>query len=161
MVHIETCIDKPCDRILRIGVVGYSDESKITDLSTAKRLVANGLFGAQNELQRMYGRCDEFAIVSGLTNLGIPKLAYEYCSHKHLKLEFVQSVGIACAKATHYPRFPVDDEYIIGEEWGDESQFFIDYIDCLVRVGGGTQSHKEVEMFKTKYPNKILIEFDL
>ena len=42
---------------------------------------------------------------------------------------------------------------------GDESVRFIEYIDCLVRVGGGKQSMKETEMAKDN--GLDVFEYDL
>jgi hypothetical protein len=47
--------------------------------------------------------------------------------------------------------FPVDQRWIVGDRFGDESQVFVDYIDALIRVGGGTQSRAEVELFRRRF----------
>ncbi len=79
-----------------------------------------------------------FEVVSGWTNLGIPKQAYE----EAVKRKWF-TVGIACKKAYEFPRFPVDRIVVVGENWGDESPTFLNSIDVLVRVGGGKQSLNE------------------
>lgn len=89
-----------------------------------------------------------------MTNIGIPALAYQEAIKRNWK-----TIGIACTKASEYDLFPVDKKIIIGNEWGDESETFIDSIDILIRIGGGKQSLKETEIFKTL--NKLVIEFDL
>ena len=63
-----------------------------------------------------------------------------------------KTIGIAPSRAKKVKRgvFNVDKEIIVGTNFGDESQTFIDYIDVLVRIGGGKQSREEVEMFKKK-----------
>jgi len=34
----------------------------------------------------------------------------------------------------------VDEEYIEGENWGDESEKFLSMLDRMVKIGGGNQS---------------------
>lgn len=85
------------------------------------------------------------SIVSGLTLTGVPKLAYEYAN-----LKSYQTVGISANRSLNTKIFPCDKIYIFGNNYGDESEYFIEYIDVLIRVGGGKQSLREVEMFKKK-----------
>jgi len=86
-------------------------------------------------------------IVSGLTNIGIPKISYESAVQNNWL-----TVGISAKMALQSGCgiFPCDKEIIVGMNFGDESNFFINYIDVLIRVGGGKQSHKEVGLFKDK-----------
>jgi len=53
---------------LKIGVVGYSD--KKFDKKEALELIRKGL-------DELVGRRKEIVVVSGLTNLGIPAIAYK------------------------------------------------------------------------------------
>lgn len=127
---------------LKIGVVGYSrpniDEIQVHDLlqTAFKKFI----------LQAGVGRM-QIEVVSGLTNVGVPKIAYELATQWKIK-----SVGISAREALQAECgvFPVMKRMIIGQHFGDESDFFIRYIDCLARIGGGRQSLKEVEMFKEK-----------
>jgi hypothetical protein len=133
---------KPQHKKLKIGVVGYSrsniDEQLARNLLQAcfKKFI----------LQASVGRL-QVEIVSGLTNAGIPKVAYEIAAQWQLK-----TVGISAREALQAGSgvFPVMKQMIIGQHFGDESTAFIKYIDCLARVGGGKQSLREVEMFKEK-----------
>lgn len=134
---------------MRIGIVGYS--SGKFDEEKAKILLQIGF-----DYLETISEFDELEVVSGLTNVGIPGLAYEIAASMG-----VRTVGIACSKAGEYPCFPVDEEIIVGSEWGDESETFIDYIDCLIRVGGGEQSLKEVSSFRKKKPQAPIIEMEL
>lgn len=115
---------------MRVGVVGYSAQK--FDVEKAKRIIKS-IF---DELQKQYG--NDITIVSGLTAMGIPLLAYEEARRRGWK-----TIGIACRKAYDYERFPVDEEIIVGENWGDESETFLQSIDILVRIGGGRQSESE------------------
>jgi len=127
---------------LKIGVVGYSrsniDEQLARNLLQAcfKKFI----------LQASVGRL-QVEIVSGLTNAGIPKVAYEIAAQWQLK-----TVGISARESfqAECGVFPAMKQMIIGQNYGDESAAFIKYIDCLARVGGGKQSLREVEMFKEK-----------
>lgn len=152
-----------CDRPLRIGVVGYSDETKIRDrlksFSCVEAILTTSLLTMESMLESRNGSCNSFQMVSGLTNLGVPKIAYSLSKKgSHNKEIFTKTVGFACAKAKDFPQFPVDEKHIIGTEWGDESSAFLDYIDGLIRIGDGEQSIKECHDFKLKYPTKPIIE---
>ncbi|WP_126992224.1 hypothetical protein [Thermosipho globiformans] len=132
--------------MVKIGVVGYS--AKKFDINKAKKII-NEVFDL---MESKFG--NQIIIVSGLTALGIPLLAYQEAIKRGWK-----TIGIACKKAEKFEQFPVDKKIIIGEEWGDESETFISMIDVLIRIGGGEQSFKETEMAKNK---KIpVFEYDL
>jgi hypothetical protein len=125
------------EKKMNVGVIGYSAQK--FDEVLAKKLILEGL----NKIGIENISC----IVSGLTNIGIPKIAYEIATE--LKLE---TIGIACKLANDYDLFPVDKEIIVGDNWGDESETFLNYIDCLIKVGGGKQSEEEYKKFnKTKF----------
>jgi hypothetical protein len=160
--RVDTIPGNICKEPLRIGIVGYSDDSKISDKEWAIANISWALGKAKEELQYKFGHCDKFILVSGLTDTGIPGMAYHLTQNgKHNKSTYVKTVGYACSKAKDFTQFPVDEKHIIGNNWGDESQEFLSNIDCLVRVGGGKQSLEEVKLFKEKYPEKPLIEFSL
>lgn len=128
---------------LRIGVVGYSgrrfDEAVARE--TLRRLLAEQIENRELEVKAV-------EVVSGLTNLGIPKIAYELAVEMGMK-----TVGISASRALTASSgvFPVDKQIIVGRHYGDESQEFISYIDVLLRIGGGEQSSKEVEMFRERF----------
>lgn len=122
---------------LKIGIVGYSGQK--FDESTAKRLLEKGIATAIDSCNNV----TSVEIVSGLTNLGIPAIAYAIAKENELR-----TAGIACEKARNYDCFPVDREVIVGSEWGDESDTFLSDVDVIVRVGGGVQSLREVETFR-------------
>jgi hypothetical protein len=117
---------------MRVGVVGYSSQK--FDERVGRMMVAVALNARYVESQ------GDLIIVSGYTNLGIPKLAYEYAK----KLGY-KTMGIACSKAVEYECFPCDRVHIVGDNWGDESKAFLASIDVLVRIGGGAQSKKECQ----------------
>jgi len=77
-------------------------------------------------------------IVSGLTALGIPLLAYKYAESRGWK-----TMGIACSKAGDYECYACDRIHIVGDNWGDETSAFLASIDVLIRIGGGKQSLEE------------------
>ena len=128
-----------------IGVVGYSAMKFDEDMAIL--LLAQGL----DLLTKGHEKVE---IVSGLTDLGIPSLAYHIAKDRAYR-----TVGIACKKAFENDLFPVDDQIIVGEEWGDESETFLDYIDALVRIGGGEQSIDETKKAKDK--GLPVYEYDL
>jgi len=125
---------------MRIGVVGFSqphfdqEKSRILLEESMKNFVGES---AENTIE----------VVSGLTNIGIPKISYEIAVDNNWK-----TIGISARRAlkAHCGIFPCDKHSIVGNNFGDESEYFVDYIDVLIRIGGGKQSRKEVELFKDK-----------
>jgi len=127
--------------LMKIGIVGHSSDkideelgSKLLDQMISKVASVNTISA-------------DIEIVTGLTNIGVPKLAYKIADKRnYLK------VGISAQQAYEVKCgvYPVDKEIIVGQKFGDESTAFIDYIDYLVRVGGGNQSANEVKLFKSK-----------
>ena len=133
--------------MINIGVVGYSDKKFDTDIAKALLVIALDIVEKDHE-------DDEYMLVSGLTDLGIPGLAYEMASKRGYK-----TMGVACEKAKDYDCYDVDEEIIEGKEWGDESKTFLSKLDVLIRIGGGDQSMEEVATAKgMKIP---VYEYDL
>lgn len=132
---------------LYVGVVGYS--ATRFDKLEGRYLVKK----AFDELEKQFGS-NEIVIVSGYTDLGIPSLAY----HEAFKRGW-KTVGVACEKAINYKCFKCDQVIIVGKRWGDESQTFLDKISVLVKIGGGKQSIRELEMARNM--NKIIFEYEL
>lgn len=85
-------------------------------------------------------------IVSGYTNTGVPKIAYELAD----QFGFV-TVGFSAQQALTVDCgvYPVQKVMLKGKYFGDESEDFVRYIDALIRVGGGPQSRHETALFKT------------
>lgn len=128
---------------LMVGVIGYSQG----DFDTTKAYeIVSKVFDSFGD--------KTVVIVSGLTALGIPLIAYQNATERGW-----ETMGIACSKANEYDCWPVDKAIIVGSEWGDESPTFLKTIDCLLKFGGGEQSATEFETFKNEYPEKIAYEF--
>ena len=132
---------------IKIGVTGYADQK--FDASEAVKI-----------LRETYDLIDgrypgkSKTIVSGLTNIGVPALAY-----REAVLRGWRTVGIACSKAKDYDCFPVDEEIIVGQEWGDESPTFIKSVDVFIRIGGGEQAIGETAEFRKS--GRPVFEYDL
>lgn len=135
--------------MLKIGVVGYSSGKFDSDL--AQILVGTGL----DYLVRNSSSI-QFDLVSGLTNTGIPAMAYRVALARGWR-----TTGIACSLAHDFECFDVDEEIIVGDQWGDESSTFLNHVDCLLRVGGGDQSHAEVAAFRQLKPYAMVLELEL
>ena len=133
---------------LRIGVVGYSPPTQF-DENKARRAL-NRIF------DRIAGNADgkDIAVVSGLTDVGVPSIAYHTAKERGWR-----TVGVACSKASEHKCFPVDEQIIVGDDWGDESETFLGKCDILIRVGGGKQSHTEATAFKAQ--GGTVYEFNL
>jgi hypothetical protein len=119
---------------IRVGIAGFS--ASCFNYEKAKLLVSKVF----DNLQEKYLN-KKIIIVSGYTNCGIPAIAYAEATRRGLF-----TIGIACEKVYENDLFPVDDFTIVGKEWGDESQTFIDSIDVFIRIGGGPQSRSEEQM---------------
>ena len=133
---------------IKIGVVGYCPPTKF-DENEAERMINE----AYDAVQQVHPDKKKI-VVSGLTNVGVPALAYRAAVQRGWSTK-----GIACSKASEYPLFPVDEKVIIGHEWGDESHEFVNGIDILIRVGGGKQSLKEAaDVWMQRKP---VLEYDL
>jgi len=122
-----------------VGVVGYTDDWGVWsfDRNRARDLLRAelGKIAADHP-----GRTVE--VVSGLTDMGVPKIAYEVAAELGMIC-----VGFASWKAQENPQVHVDKVILEGAGWGDESEAFLDYIDRLVKVGGGPQSEAEFKAF--------------
>ncbi|MBI2045070.1 hypothetical protein HYT23_03355 [Candidatus Pacearchaeota archaeon] len=136
---------------LRVGVVGYCPPSRFDEGEARIRIRE-----AYDKIMADFPDI-EIIIVSGLTNAGVLKLAYEEAKIRNWK-----TAGVACKKAYNLRDnwFPVDESpIVIGENWGDESPAFLRNIEALVRVGGGKQSFREAEEMKNR--KAYVIEYDL
>jgi len=133
--------------MLSVGVVGYSGGKFNEDV--AKALMAIAL-----DVVEEHNPSDKYELVSGLTDMGIPAIAYRMAEKREWKL-----VGIACSKADEYDCYDVDETIIEGDDWGQESKIFLDRLDVLIRIGGGKQSIEETE--KAKKKGIPVYEYDL
>ena len=130
----------------KIGIVGYS--GRPFNKKTARNLLLKHI----RFLEKKYG-AKNLEIVSGYTNIGIPKIAYEIADEMG-----ITTVGLSAKEALSVDcgLYPVDKIMVVGERFGDESATFIDYIDIMIRVGGGDQSMQEVKHFKEKVKDRKL-----
>jgi hypothetical protein len=128
--------------VLRIGVVGFSQRH--FDQEAARDHLRRRITPLVADAARDGSAIE---IVSGLTNQGVPALAYELARELG-----VTTVGISAKQALRASAgvFPVDRRILVGKRYGDESAVFIASIDTLVRIGGGPQSRREVELFRAK-----------
>jgi len=123
---------------LKIGVVGFSSNQfnhKEASLKLKKLL---------DHIVRNHGK-EGLVLVSGYTNSGVPKIAYDWAVELGM-----ETVGFSAKQALTVDSgvYPVDKVILVGEKFGEESQSFVEYIDILIRIGGGNQSRHEVELFK-------------
>lgn len=121
----------------RIGVVGHSPV--YFNRQEAQKLLESQIVQAVKQAPKDH----KISIVSGLTNFGIPAVAYKVAEEKGY-----HTVGYACSQAEDFACFPVDKKHIIGDNWGDESEEFLSNIDVLIRIGGGKQSKEEIKKAK-------------
>src|SRR5689334_10511841 len=124
---------------IRIGVVGFS--RRHFDHAEANARLRECIAAV---LARANVGPDDAELVSGLTNQGVPKLAYELARELGMR-----TVGVSAKQAlrARAGMFPVDERVIVGERYGDESDALFQRIDVLIRIGGGPQSRRETEQF--------------
>ena len=132
----------------KVGVVGYSDD-KVFNQDIAKALLAIAL----DIVEEDFGD-KEYSLVSGCSNMGVHKLAYELADKREW-----ETVCFSAEEVKQYDCYDTDKEIYFGEKFGDESEEFIKYIDCLVRIGAGKQSLDETEM--AKEADVPVYEYDL
>ena len=118
----------------RVGVVGYCPPTKF-DENEARRMINE----AYDDVV-VYSGLAPVAIVSGLTNVGVLAIAYEEAVKRGWR-----TVGIACGRAMEHELFPVDEQLVVGDNWGDESSSFTSILDAMIRIGTGKQSIRETE----------------
>lgn len=131
-----------------VGAVGYCPPTRF-DEDEARRLIK--LAYDSIEQQEIEGQP---VLVSGLTNVGVLKIAYEEASLRHWP-----TIGVACKKALEHPLYPVTAQIIVGEQWGDESSVFVEMLDAIICIGNGKQSRTESALVKAQ--GKPAFEFDL
>jgi orotate phosphoribosyltransferase-like protein len=137
---------------IKIGVVGFSRNQFDKTAATQKlKAIILRLTQAKDP--------QSFELVSGYTASGVPKIAYLIADELG-----IETVGFSANQALKVKNgvYPVKKVILIGEKFGDESQKFVEYIDILVRIGGGKQSREEVALFQKLHEGKdltrILIE---
>ncbi len=127
--------------MIRVGVVGYSGQ-KFNKIK-AWELLKEGFEQIKSDNHQ-----NKLMIISGLTDMGIPSLAYYIARQNDWNVG-----GIAPEVALKHKWFPMSndgDELVIsGVDWGDETPKFLDSIDVLLRVGGGVQA-----LYETQLANK-------
>lgn len=136
---------------LYVGVVGYSSQK--FDEIEAREILEE----AFDDIEEEYidnGDFEDIVIVSGLTAMGIPKIAYEIAVERDYG-----TMGVAPEEADDYELFNVDEIVYEGKKFGDESEVFIDIIDVFVKVGGGQQSQQEMELAEAD--DLSILEFEL
>lgn len=134
--------------IIKIGVIGYSMQEFDKQKAIEYLKKAFDFIEKQNPDRKK-------TVIAGLTDLGIPALAYREAKRRSWRVE-----GIACSKALDYIWFSVSNVTIVSGNWGDESETFLKAINILVRIGGGEQSMREVKMAK-KMRGIDIMEYDL
>lgn len=139
---------------LSIGFVGYSDTK--FDLNRGREYVEDAFRDIKRHYELDSLSDQTIEVVSGWTKQGIPKLVYDFCDEYD-----IETVGFTSFEALKYKTCAVDRVILVGEKFGDESAAFVNYINCLVRVGGGKQSRKEIELFREFKPNGLVIEYEL
>eukprot|EP00727_Mastigamoeba_balamuthi_P007485 m51a1_g3357 hypothetical protein (221) ;mRNA; f:433145-433868 len=121
----------------RVGVVGFSKQQ--FDESRAAEVLRDSFDRLERVAKAAGSPVD---VVSGLTDCGVPALAYREAARRGFR-----TVGVAPACAQDERCWPCDEVVVVGRAFGDESEAFLSRIDALVCVGGGQQARREFEQF--------------
>jgi hypothetical protein len=103
---------------VRIGITGEISETQIPE---AKRVLSRAL-------GRLYGSSIE--IVAKLVDRGVSRAAYEVAQ----ELEF-RTAGVAPRVALDETCSLVDRREIVGEDWGQETETFINQVSIIICLG--------------------------
>ena len=130
-------IEKPTSKI-KIGVVGFS-RNQFDKLEATRKLKSILWTLAKDKNPQ------SFELVSGYTASGVPKIAYILADELG-----IETVGFSAKQALNVRNgvYPVKKVILVGQKFGDESEKFVEYIDILIRIGGGKQSRHEVTLFQ-------------
>lgn len=127
-------IEQENNNVINVGFIGFSGQK--FDENKAQQII-NKVFDKLDQ-ERQEGK--EVKIVSGLTAYGIPLMVY-----KEQDKRGYPTVGVACQEQKDLDCWDVDEEYIEGENWGDESEKFLSMLDRMIKIGGGNQSEQEYQ----------------
>lgn len=135
---------------INIGFVGYSDDSKF-DISEARNIIDVIFEDIENTYCTDEYKNTNINIITGGTNLGIPKMIYEKAQQENNKYgNWFSLIGVMAKEGYQYELYPCDIIFAIGDKFGDESKFFIEHLDVLYKIGGGKQAIEELKMAKDR-----------
>lgn len=136
-----------------VGLVGYT--AGVFDEEKAKSIIVNMFNDVEEMLKTSNGSHKRPVLVSGYSNLGILKIGYEEATKRGWK-----TVGCAPKEVLNYDIYDVDEKWIVGDNFGDESEYFISHIDIFIGIGNGKQTMKESEMAKERKIPMFMFELD-
>merc|ERR1712137_1233205 len=133
-----------------IGVVGTS-RGGLVDNTTAREYVAKALSQAVAQIGAR-GANQAITIVSG--GGIVPNESFAWArKNGHKRLQVVSAAVRSTPKGV--------ERIQVGSSHGDESDRFIKMCQHFVRVGGGPQSHREVQLFKEHHPEGVVVETEI
>ena len=133
-----------------IGVVGTS-RGGLVENRTAKERVAKALSFALSQIQ-IQAADVPITIVSG--GGLVPNYAFDWArKNGHKRLQVVSAAVKSTPKGV--------ERLEIGTSFGDESEQFVGMCQHFVRVGGGPQSHREVQLFRERNPTGVVVEVEI
>ena len=133
-----------------IGVVGTS-RGGLVENRTAKERVAEALSFALSQIQ-IQTTDAPITIVSG--GGLVPNYAFDWArKNGHKRLQVVSAAVKSTPKGV--------ERLEIGTSFGDESEQFVGMCKHFVRVGGGPQSHREVQLFRERNPAGVVVEVEI
>lgn len=125
-----------------VGVLGFAGRWERSGLEGEELacFVAEARGALQAELGRVLEQHRERLIVAtGATNTGVLQLTYALCVALG-----IPTASAAPDRALSYELGPLRYVLPTGQEFGDESDRFVNICDEFILLGGGKQSHREV-----------------
>ena len=132
---------------MKIGIIGTSrynlvDKNKVNDL----------IQQSYNDLIDKIDKSTDLEIVYG--GGVVPMTWFEFAKNKGIK-----TTQIINPKVKNQPN--ESKTIVIGNTYGDESSYFLNYIDGLIKIGGGPQSESEKKSFLEIKKDCLFMEYEL
>jgi len=132
---------------MKIGIVGTSRYGIVSDDVVQKQIEQS-----YRDLLQKVGDSNDMEIVYGGGH--VPMAYFHYALEKN-----VPTTQFICNRVKTRPK--ESQTIIVGKQWGDESVAFLQYIDGLIKIGGGQQSEKEKNQFLQLKPDALFLEYEL
>ena len=134
-----------------IGLAGFSGSFKSNERADSEAVTSRTLEIMLGEAVDSRSPSTVY-LISGATNLGVPRIGYTLCKRLGCK-----AVGVTAGSAISHAIAPLDYLTVVGKSFGDESEAFVSVLDELWVVGGGRQSRNECELAsKSSIPITII-----
>lgn len=137
---------------LRIGIIGYSNDADFDEVEADIEI--------EEMLDEVLSEFDDgtksIVIVANGIDEGVAQVAYDIAYDRGYK-----TVGITPASLGDKERFETDDELVVGDEPGEDDDFFVDYVDVIIRIGDSEHGDTVSKMAMAEAADIPTIELDI